>query len=229
MRVALCLLLLALAGCEDSASDTGRVPLVQLVPTSRRVPLRADGTPDPTALAGALAALDGNTAIDADITGLSRRASAAARAALVGAGLDPDRVRIAPPGPGAPELVLTTMHVATAPCDQAPHAGAFGEAASSLDSIGRCVQQNNLAEMLDDPMDLVRSPVPEPGSGERAARAVRLLDQGQQQPLPVVQQGLQAPFSGGLFGGTAAAAGTPAASQGNPLLGPLPGAAAVPP
>lgn len=209
MRAAALCLMLALAGCDDSALDTGRVPPVQLVPSSRRVPLRADGTPDPAALAEALAALGGDTAIDADI-----------------AGLDPDRVRVAPPGPGAPELVLTSTQVVTASCGQALHAGALGDVASSLDSVGRCVQQNNLAEMLEDPMDLVRSPVPEPGSGERAARAVRLLDQGlQPQMLPVMRPDLQAPFlSGGPFGGTAV--GTAAgSSQGNPLLGSLPGAA----
>lgn len=222
----LILALLALASCSDATVDAGRAPPVQLVASSRRVPLRADGAPDPAALAGALAALGGDTAVDADIIGLGPRASAVTHAALVGAGLDPDRVRVAPPGRSAPELVLTSTHAVAAPCGRALRSDWLGDAASSLDSVGRCIQQNNLAEMLEDPMDLVRSPAPEPGSGERAARAVRLLDQGaQSQPLPAARSE-QAPFAGGLLGGTAAPVGTVGSAQGNPLLGPLPGAAA---
>lgn len=224
---ALLLALLALAGCEDSGVDTGRVPPVQLITSSRRVSLRADGTPDPAALAGALAALSGDAAVNADIAGFTPFASDTTRAALVGAGLDPDRVRVAPPGPGVPELVLTSARAVTQPCGRALSAGWFGDVAPSLDSVGRCVQQNNLADMLEDPMDLVRSPVPvpEPGSGERAARAIRLLDQGAQ-PLPVPRQNLQVPFAGGFSGGSAVT--TAGAAQGNPLFGPLPGVANPP-
>lgn len=220
---AILLALLALTGCSEATVDTGRAPPVQLIASSRRVPLQSDGRPDRLALTGALAALGGNTAVNADITGLAPRASAVTRAALVGAGVDPDRVRVAPPGLSAPELVLTRTYAVTAPCGEALHIGWLGDVAPSLDSVGRCVQQNNLAEMLEDPTDLVRSPVPELVSGERAARAVRLLDQGAQS-LPPIRQDLQAPFAGGFSGG---AAGTTAGSlQGNPLLGPVPGAAA---
>ena len=137
MRAAAFLLaLLALPGCVAAGVDTGRVPQVEVITSSRRVPLKADGTSDPRALADALAALGGDTAVDADITGLSPRASASARAALVGAGLDPARVRVAPPGAGTPGLLLTSAHAVVPSCGQALQADWLGEAASSLDSIG---------------------------------------------------------------------------------------------
>lgn len=238
------LAVLIVAGCASS-QDVGRPPPVQLVSTSRRVPMLADGRPDQPALTRAMAELAGNTALDADIAGLSPGAVDRARAALAGAGIDPDRVHVASErdpafgGAGLPSLLLTRTQAVTANCGRAIQPGWLGDVATSTDSVGRCVQDNNLAEMLADPADLIRSPVPQLASGERAARAVRLLEQGRASPLPPPMEGggagLQGGTSAGLnpltntgaSGATQAVTGGAGAAQG--LLGPLPTAGSAAP
>ena len=232
------LAVLVAAGCASS-QDVGRAPPVQLVSTSRRVPMLPDGRPDQPTLSRALAELAGNTALDADIAGLRPAAADRARAVLVGAGIDPDRVHVAPEWDAAsPSLLLTRTQAVAASCGRAIQPGWLGDVAASTDSVGRCVQDNNLAEMLADPADLIRSPVPQLASGERAARAVRLLEQGRASPLPPPTEG----GGSGLQGGTAAGlnpltnTGAGGASQGvtggggavQGLLGPLPAGSAAP-
>lgn len=235
---------LVVAGCTNG-QDVGRPPPVQLVSTSRWVALLADGRPDRPALSRAMAELAGNTALDADLAGLGPGAADRARAALVGAGIDPDRIHVvlqrdlAFGGVGAPSLLLTRTQAVTASCGRGIASGWLGDVATSTDSIGRCVQDNNLAEMLADPADLIRSPVPQPASGERAARAVRLLEQGRASPLPPTTEGGAAGLQGGTVAGlnpltntgaggaTQAVTGGAGALQG--LLGPLPTAGSAVP
>lgn len=225
MKALVVVALLMLGACADTAIDRGRLPPIQVVPVVRRLPLGPGGRPDAVALNAAVLALHGNSDISADIMVARSIDAEVATMALVRAGIDPDRVHLTLTNTSPPGVILTAAHAVTTSCDLAWQADGLGNAGSSVDSIGRCVQQNNLAEMLADPMDLIRSPTPQPGSGERSARAIRLLNQGGK-PLPAASQTLASGLTDG--GSSAPAVTTTGATQANPLLGGLSGANATP-
>ncbi len=92
------------------------------------------------------------------------------RRALIGYGLDPARIVIAgdsrvPPLTAQVSMSRFVLH--TRDCGDAiqPSTNPGIDVASSLGSLGRCVQANNLAQMLADPGDLLASPplAPQPG------------------------------------------------------------------
>lgn len=224
MKILVVAALLTLGACTDTTVDRGRLPPAHVVPVVRRLPLGPGGRLDAAALDDAVLALRGNSDISADVMVARSMDAETATTALIRAGVDPDRVHLTLTSVSPPAVILLVAHAVTTSCDLAWKANWLGDAGASADSIGRCVQQNNLAEMLADPMDLVRSPTPQPGSGERSARAIRLLNQGGK-PLPATSQTMA---SGLADGGSSSPASTTGATQANPLLGGLPGTNATP-
>ncbi len=112
-------------------------------------------------------------AVRAAVTARAPEADAV-RQALIGLGLDPVRIELvgaghAQPGiaPGIAYVSLSRFVLHSGDCGDAiqPSTDPGIDVSTSLDSLGRCVQANNLAQMLADPGDLLASPplAPQPG------------------------------------------------------------------
>lgn len=173
-------LALGAAGCVDVAAERGHPPPVVLSVARREVVVALRG--DPRLLPAARARLhDAVIGVSGGLTGelgegpgsaqpLAVRAhiraatpgdADAVRRALLGLGVDPAHIVIehAADAPVLlPTVVLTRTIAAVTDCAAAIAPGFHGDVAPSLDSLGRCLQQNNLAGMLVDPADLVDPP-----------------------------------------------------------------------
>jgi hypothetical protein len=228
---------LGLGGCEDPAIEQGTPPPVTLAQTMVVVPMHRFGAG--RLLWSRIAALapDGDEkTLNASIETLDPSLMKAARSRLIAFGLDPDRIVSL----NRPDevIVLTRTQAITTSCSAALHPGFFGDVDNSITSMGRCVQANNLAQMLVDPRDLAHPAHLGPTNGAVAARAVTQWEQGQvKQPQRTSLSSGNGGDDAGGDGGTAEApaAAAPAASpqsapplSGNPLLStaPLSGASA---
>lgn len=152
---------------------------------------------------------------------------------LIEQGIDPSRIRVRNRADDV--VVVTRTDASVASCDTAMQPPGIDGVDNSITSLGTCVQATNLANMVDDPHDLLAPPRLEPADGPASLRAVQKFENGEvKQPSRASQS---APGNGGggdaggdAGGGTGPASGGPAAQSGgaapvNPLLStaPLPG------
>ncbi len=189
-------LALALAGCVDEAQELGQPPPVQLTVARRTLVVALQGDPRlrPGAreqLRSVVTELGGASplGVRARISAASAGDADAVRRALLGLGVDPahiviEQTRIERTGdvrPLRPLVRLTRSFAATRGCDAAITPARYDDIAPSLDSLQRCVEQNNLAAMLVDPADLVDPPALAPAD---AARIGLDVQPGPQRPTP---------------------------------------------
>ena len=170
--------LLFLGGCRDYAIDKGSPPPVLLTQTQRYVVFPATwgiDTPTRNTLRQAIRYLGPPDATEATINAPNQQA-AETRTELLGQGVDPDRIRVGSSDGATSGVLLTHTNAAASSCNLA--VATTSDPVLSLDSIGRCVQENNLAEMLVDPQDLVQSPVPEYEPADRPVKAIQELNHG---------------------------------------------------
>lgn len=188
MKKSALIIFLALCGCEATQSDREKTLPVALHTEQRTVPLMSDGRFEEKLLKQAMVMLGGQTEISADIVGLMPERTEQIMSRLAALGLEPDRVHVAPMSGDyqvvRPILILSRTQVALPDCTKIMRSGWLGDVTPSIENMGRCVQNNNLAQMLADPSDLYRAPVGHPSSAERAALGVRRLNEGQDKTLP---------------------------------------------
>lgn len=236
MRAIPCVLAVALAACTapDSSVQRGTPPPIEASALHEDAWLQFRGDlrlseagRDSLGRAVRLASLGRPEAVRATVAARAREAGAARRA-LLGLGLDPTRIEAveddqAPPLTARVALLRLVLH--TRDCGGAIQPSRdFGlDVASSLDSLGRCVQANNLAQMLADPGDLLASPplAPQPGDVAAAAVARARNQPGAPGFLPgTVGAGAAAPSGPGTPPGSeapgAAGAAGPGAAAGTP-------------
>ena len=185
-----CLLVVTLAigglgGCTlpDESAQRGTPPAIEAsllrqdtivqLPDPRRLPINAHAR-----LLGAvrLVALGEPRAVRATIVAQAVEAQTV-RQALIGLGIDPARIRAANADSAEPSVArvsLARFVLHTRDCIAAiqPSTNPGIDVASSLDSVGRCVQSNNLAAMLVDPGDLLASTRLGPTPGADAVAAI---------------------------------------------------------
>lgn len=221
MKKSVLILLLVLCSCEATQSDREKTLPVALHTEQRTVPLWSDGRFEGELLRQTVATLGGQTEISADIVGLLPEQAEQIIPRLVALGLEPDRVHVAPVSggyqAGRPILILSRTQAVLPDCSKIMRSGWLGDVTPSVENMGRCVQNNNLAQMLADPSDLYRSPVTHPSSAERAALGVRRLNEGQDKTLP--SDALGNGLAGSGLSGAGMAGGSSSAEQ------QLPGAA----
>lgn len=158
----------AVSGCVNEAAELGRPPPVALSLARRDVlvALHDDPRLRPDAraqLGDAVASLGGPhpLAVRARIRAATAGDAEAVERALLGLGVDPARIVVERSVAVArllPLVMLTRTFAATTDCAEAVTPAFHGDVLPSLDSLGRCNQQNNLAAMLVDPADLVAPP-----------------------------------------------------------------------
>nr|WP_298797123.1 hypothetical protein [uncultured Acetobacter sp.] len=221
MKKTVLLGLLTLCSCEATQSDREKTLPVALHTEQRTIPLTSGGMFDASQVQLAIADLGKQTEISTDIIGMVPEKAEQLVPELMTLGLDPDRVHIAPLTTRyravPPHLVLSRTQVALADCSKTIRSGWLGDVTPSVENVGRCVQNNNLAQMLADPSDLYRSPAFHPSSAERAALSVRHLNQGQQPALPADALGTGSSASGGMAGGASGGTTTDTQSQSSTL------------
>ncbi len=221
------LLLFGLTGCEDPALERGVPPPLVVSQAQAVVPLYEFGAG--RMLRSQVAALTKTARadrLDASIETLSRPESEAVRTLLLRLGLSPERIATRV-GPG--NVVEVTRTVATVtPCRAALQPDWLGDVANSLNSLGVCVQANNLAGMVDDPRDLIEPARLAPADGAVSTLAVQRWEQGAVKQPPRTGSSTDAGGSDGadLGSGSPTPSGAAPQSAGaapaNPLLSAAP-------
>jgi len=222
-------LALGAAGCVDVAAERGHPPPVALSVARRELVVALHDDPQllPAArvrLRDAVMELGGRLggapplAVRARIGAATSGDADAVRRALLGLGVDPAHIAIEHAANAArllPIVVLTRTFATVTDCGAAIAPGFHDEISPSLDSLGRCLQQNNLAGMLADPADLVDpaalAPADAPflvdGLNSRLVRRESTLPGAQSQPGSATSGPAAA---GGFYGGAAPAVGNAA-------------------
>lgn len=221
-------LVATLAACSipDSAADRGVPPVIEASILRQDAFLQLPGghlsNPERETLERVvrLVALGRPEAVRATVTARASEAGVV-RGALIGLGVDPARIESAGAGRAAPltaQVSLSRYILHTRDCGTAiqPATNPGVDVVSSLDSVGRCVQANNLAAMLADPGDLVASSPLEQQPGALAGGAVRRArdqrDVSARSPGSAGGTPTSAPPGTPAAGGTPAPAGTGAVS-----------------
>lgn len=200
--------LLALCGCETTQSDRPKTLPVGLHAKQLTIPLEYDGSFNFSTVQQAVADLGGHREAGAYLIGLAPDLTEQIFPRLVAAGLDPDRVHVTPlvghVEAMPPRLVISSIDVAVPNCSKVIKTGWLGNVSPSLENVGNCVQNNNLAQMLADPRDLYSSPSFHPSPAARAALAVHRLNTGAEPALPAdkLNNGLSNANTMGAGGGT---------------------------
>lgn len=171
-----------LAACVDETAELGRPPPVALATARQTLVLRLRGDPrlqpgEPERLrqAADVLAPGDHQPIRAHIIAFDRGDSDAAWRALVALGIEPARITTSwssATAPLRPTLELSRTIARTEDCEQAVTPGWHGDPSPSLTSLGRCAQDNNLANMLVDPADLIAPPALSAADGPSAVGAV---------------------------------------------------------
>lgn len=203
-------LALGAAGCVNVAAELGEPPPVALSVARRDlvVALRRDPQVEPGArarLRQAITALGGTPplAVRARVEAATAGDAEAVRRALLGLGVDPARIIVQPAAfvPRLlPRVMLTRTFAAVAECGAAITPSFHNDVAPSLDSLGRCIQQNNLAAMVVDPADLVDPPPLAAGDAAFLVGGLNARLSHQNVGLPAA--GLQADSAGASGGGS---------------------------
>jgi len=162
--IAAVLAVLSLSGCADETANLGAPPPI-LLGTFQTVvvaPSRSAGL-SRTQLNDAIVSIAQGQpqSVRAEIHMRSPRASESVRRELIGLGLDPARLSVLPlraDDPRPPAVVFRRKVAETIPCAAAIEPGLYDDPSPSLLSLARCQQNNNLAQMLVDPTDLVAPP-----------------------------------------------------------------------
>lgn len=204
MKKTILLAFLALCSCEATQTDREKNLPVALQTEQRTVPLSYGGTFDPDLVRQAKASLGYKTELSADVEGVTPEQFEQILPQLVTLGLDPDRVHLAPLTiryrAVPPRLILSRTQVALPACSKVIRSGWLGDVTPSIENVGRCVQNNNLAQMLADPSDLYRTPAFHASPAERAAFGVRRLNEGRDPALPTDKLGTGLNGNGGTEG-----------------------------
>ena len=169
------LVLPLLGGCKDTTVTLGMPPPVRLTELHQRVPLPIGlpvGESTGEALRQAIGRLGTPVGIDVTIFAGDLQA-AQVRALLLGQGVDPDRIRHDVAETRDASVLLTRTIALTHSCDLA--IARSGDPSLSLDSLGQCIQQQNLVDMLADPRDLVQPPPLEAAPAAQAVKAIEDL------------------------------------------------------
>ena len=218
-----------LLGCNDPSVERGTPPTVALVPETVSIGLYGYGAA--LTLQAAIAGLAGPRGLGdvrATIDTVDRREAEAARVRLIDDGIQPASIRTEP---ASDNQIVLTRTVATVPdCARAMKPALFGDVSNSLDSLGRCVTADELAQSVVDPADLVHPVGLGPTDGAVAARAVLDWERGDNKQPPSGQNGSDSgngtSGGGGVSGGppapsaAGASATAPATDAANPLLAP---------
>ena len=248
MRCSYALILAAatsLGACVNEAAELGQPPPVELAVARRTLPLALlEGQArTQAALRAALSALGGDgLGVRAYIQAAAAQDADAVRGALVGMNVDPARITIALSADAQrsmPVVTLTRSFAVTTDCNAAVAPAFRDDPTASLESIGDCVQADNLAAMLVDPGDLIKPPALAPADGAYLAAGVQAWRANRPAALQGSStSGSDSSSSGGSYGGAGTAAATsgtsggtgtgtstlgtaaPAAATGNPLLEP---------
>ena len=218
----------ALAGCDDPAAERGVPPPLAFDRSRVAVPLYSYGSAR-RLRSGINTLANGDMgSLRAMILTTDGSEARAARDRLIDDGIAPSAIMVR----HVPDdlVVVTRTTVRGAPCRAAINPGWLGDAGNSLDSLGRCVQADNLAAMADDPADLVRPTRLGAGDGAVAAQAVLDWERGgtkSQAGAPGNAPGTGDADAGGSAGGatslpaTGSQSGAAAAPAGaNPLFAP---------
>ena len=219
----------ALTGCVSESADLGRPTPVVLETPQRPVDLVAQvhgRLATRAAVRRALVEIGDGSVQSVRVVILARSPTTAERLRrlLIGLGVDPVRLTEKSwHGPGD-RLVLTHTVAETVPCAAAIHPVAPDDPLPSLMNLARCTQDNNLAEMLVDPGDLVDPPRLAAQDGDSAAGAIRSWRSNRDASLPTQDTTASAGYGGGTVAG---AAPTISATAGAPGTLPGPTGAAV--
>lgn len=168
--VAVLCLLATVAGCDDPAIERGVPPILALNERSMSLPLYSYAAAR-RLREGINGLANGETgSLRASIRTESPAEAQAARVRLIENGIAPTSITVR----AVPDnvVVVSRVTVRTTSCQAALRPGYLGDSANSVDSLGRCVQANNLAAMVADPAELVAPASLAPMDGAVAARAV---------------------------------------------------------
>ncbi len=225
-------LALGSASCMDEAAELGRpVPVVLSVAwRDLLVALQDDQHLRPAARArlhDAVTELGGAQplAVRARIRAATAGDADAARRALLGLGVDPARIVIqhAPEAMRLlPAVLLTRAFASTADCSAAIGPAYRGDVAPSLDSLGRCIQQNNLAAMLADPADLVDPVAPSLADAAFQVDGLNARLIQRETALPAAGQFGPSTPGGSAGGGAPSGPGPGSIMPGSPVAAPAP-------
>ncbi|AOX19995.1 hypothetical protein [Kozakia baliensis] len=205
----LCLLALAMAGCNDNwAHQTATAPPLLLGVSETRTLLQSASAESD--VGRALTTLGDPSAIHAVINRADPRAASLAQRALSQAGIDPARIQIVNNPTDA--LVLRAYTLAPLDCANAVLKSWFGNASNSLYALGMCVRAAALGQEIANPGDLVQPAHLQAANGARFGRVVQLWEAGQDRD----QQSDKSSSNSGPFGsggGGGGASGTSAPSE----------------
>jgi type IV pilus biogenesis protein CpaD/CtpE len=174
---------LLVAGCADEAAQIDRSTGVQLVTVRREVVVPVGLASNANWLlrqAGFMAETD-LRAVRAEIVTERPREAEVLRRTLIKSGIDPTRITTLSSGTGTsrrPVIVFTRTIAETQDCRASVHFAFPDDPSQSLMSLAHCLQDNDLANTVVDPADLIAPPRLENGDGAYLAGGVRAWRQG---------------------------------------------------
>jgi type IV pilus biogenesis protein CpaD/CtpE len=174
---AVCGMLVLLSACvSDSASDLSRAPQpVGLATVGRQLHLDAAAPASTQQQLRSLVAEVGQgdaSSVHASVVVMSAAEAETWRRALIRLGVDPVRIATATDPRQRASIVLTRTAAIPADCAGTVNPALADDQLPSLDGLGRCIRDNNLAAMVVHQSDLV---APQPlarGDGARLAASV---------------------------------------------------------
>jgi type IV pilus biogenesis protein CpaD/CtpE len=174
---------LLVAGCADEAAQIDRATGVQLVTVRREVVVPVGLASNANWLlrqAGFMAEAD-LRAVRAKIVTERPREAEVLRSTLIKSGIDPTRITTLTSGTGTRRravIVFTRTIAETQDCRASVRFAFPDDPSHSLMSLAHCLRDNDLANTVVDPADLVASPRLENGDGAYLASGVRAWRQG---------------------------------------------------
>jgi type IV pilus biogenesis protein CpaD/CtpE len=164
------------AGDLSHASDVSRAsPHVGLVTGGRQLALHAAGATSTRRQLRLMLAAVGQgdvSAVSASIVAASPIEADLWYRTLLQLKVDPVRISMAVDPRQRAVIVLARTAVIPADCSATVEPAVAGDPPPSLESLGRCIQDNNLAAMLAHPTDLVAPPALGWGDGAQLAAGV---------------------------------------------------------
>ncbi|WP_407158256.1 CpaD family pilus assembly lipoprotein [Bradyrhizobium sp. STM 3557] len=201
-------LVVLLGGCADGAADFGATPPVTLVTAREDVTVAARGSEASKLRLRQridLIAQGNLQAVRASIVASSAAQIKALKSTLIGLGLDPvhivGSISLERRSRYATVALFRTTAI-PADCAAAIETAFPDDPTYSLSSLSHCVQDNNLAEMVVDPADLVAPSRLGPADGAYLADGMRSWRENRRSQLP------GASTSAGLNSGLGASSGS---------------------
>jgi type IV pilus biogenesis protein CpaD/CtpE len=171
-----CGLLALLSACvSDSSGDLSRAPSVDLVTVDRQLQLHATASASSHRQLRSLIAevAQGDvSAVHASIVVTGAADAEPWRRALIRFGVDPGRIAMAIDPRQPASILLTRTAAVPEDCGETVNPALADDQLPSLEGLGRCIQNNNLAAMLVHPSDLVAPQALGRGDGAHLAGGV---------------------------------------------------------